>query len=98
MVLGVYGVPGLSVAGEVMPSLPGSVRSLWSAAASGSATPLRVTIAQEHREEMDTPIDGAVRIDLEVRRRDPVTGGDGTPGEPAAAPAAAETVASAPVK
>ena len=50
MVLGVYGGPGLSVAGEVMPRLPGSVRSLWSAAASGSATPLRSTVAQEQRE------------------------------------------------
>lgn len=74
MVLGVYGGPGLSVAGEVMPRLPGSVRSLWSAAASGSAAPLRSTIAQEHREEVDVPMDGAVRIDLEVRRRDPVVG------------------------
>lgn len=87
MVIGVHGGPGLSVAGEVMPRLPGSVRSLWSAAASGSAAPLRSTIAQQHREEMDTPIDGAVRIDLEVRRRDPVVGGE---GEPAAAPAATE--------
>jgi hypothetical protein len=76
MVLGVYGGPGLSVAGEIMPRLPGSVRSLWSAAASGSAAPLRVTIAQEHREEVDVPVDGAVRIDLEVRRRDPVVGGE----------------------
>lgn len=74
MVLGVYGGPGLSVAGEIMPRLPGSVRSLWSAAASGSAAPLRTTIAQEHREEMDVPMDGAVRIDLEVRRKDPVVG------------------------
>jgi SpoIVB peptidase S55 len=68
MVLGVYGGPGLAVAGEIMPRLPGSVRSLWGAAASGSATPLRVTIAQEHREDVDIPVDGAVRIDLEVRR------------------------------
>ncbi len=82
MVLGVYGGPGLSVAGEVMPRLPGSVRSLWSAAASGSATPLRSTIAQEHREEVDVPMDGAVRIDLEVRRRDPVVGGEGEPTNP----------------
>lgn len=83
IVLGVYGGPGLSVAGEIMPRLPGSVRSLWSAAASGSATPLRVTIAQEHKEKMDIPVDGAIRVDLEVRRRDPVVGGE----EPAATPA-----------
>jgi hypothetical protein len=95
MVLGVYGGPGLSVAGEVMPRLPGSVRSLWSAAASGSATPLRVTIAQEQREVMDVPIDGAVRVDLEVRRREPVAGSDQPAGQPAGEQQpAAESVAS----
>jgi hypothetical protein len=74
VVLGVYGGAGLSVAGEVMPRLPGSVRSVWGAAASGSATPLRSTIAQKQRETMPVPIEGLVRIDLEVRRREPVTG------------------------
>jgi hypothetical protein len=94
MVLGVYGGPGLSVAGEIMPRLPGSVRSLWSAASSGSAAPLRSTIAQEHLEEMDVPMDGAVRIDLEVRRRDPVGGGDAEPatGEPAQTTTTSENV------
>ncbi len=74
MVLGVYGGPGLSVAGEIMPRLPGSVRSLWGAAASGSATALRTTVAQEKREVMDMPVQGLVRIDLEVRRREPFAG------------------------
>jgi hypothetical protein len=74
LVLGIYAGPGLSVAGEVMPRLPGSVRSLWSAAASGSAAPLRTTIAQEVRKEMDVPVDGLVKVDLEVRRREPVDG------------------------
>lgn len=72
IVLGIYAGPGLSVAGEVMPRLPGSVRSLWSAAASGSAAPLRTTIAQQVRQEMDVPVDGLVKVDLEVRRREPV--------------------------
>ncbi|HKI06059.1 MAG TPA: SpoIVB peptidase S55 domain-containing protein [Thermoanaerobaculia bacterium] len=81
LVLGVYGGAGLSVAGEVMPRLPGSVRSLWGAAASGSATALRSTVAQELREEMDMPVQGLVRIDLEVRRREPLAGADGG-GEP----------------
>lgn len=72
IVLGLYAGPGLSVAGEVMPRLPGSVRSLWSAAASGSAAPLRTTIAQQVRQEMDMPIEGLVKVDLEVRRREPV--------------------------
>ncbi len=89
MVLGIYGGPGLSVAGEVMPRLPGSVRSLWSAAASGSAVPLRATIAQQHREEMPVPISGMVRVDLEVRRREPVTGGGEAPMQEGAADAKA---------
>jgi hypothetical protein len=72
IVLGIYAGPGLSVAGEVMPRLPGSVRSLWNAAASGSAAPLRTTIAQQVRQEMDVPVDGLVKVDLEVRRREPV--------------------------
>jgi hypothetical protein len=81
VVLGIYAGPGLTVAGEVMPRLPGSVRSLWSAAASGSAAPLRVTIAQEVRKEMEVPVDGLVKIDLEVRRREPVPG-DSAPESP----------------
>jgi len=89
LVLGIHGGAGLSVAGEVMPRLPGSVRSLWGAAASGSATALRSTVAQELREEMAVPVQGLVRIELEVRRRQPQTGGDG--GDEA--PAAAEDVA-----
>ncbi len=83
VVLGIYGGPGLSVAGEVMPRLPGSVRSLWGAAASDSAVPLRATIAQEHDETMPIPISGLVRVDLEVRRRDAVPGaGETTPKTP----------------
>lgn len=92
MVLGVHAGSGLSVAGEVMPHLPGSVRSLWSAAASGSASTLRSTIAQEYREEMEVPVDGLVKVDLEVRRREPVTG-EGS-GETPAAPAVAAGKAS----
>jgi hypothetical protein len=74
IVLGIYAGPGLSVAGETMPRLPGSVRSLWSAASSGSAAALRTTIAQQVRQEMDVPVDGLVKVDLEVRRREPVAG------------------------
>lgn len=89
MVLGVYGGAGLSVAGEVMPRLPGSVRSLWGAAASGSATALRSTVAQERRETLEVPVQGLVRIDLEVRRREPLAGeGEGTEEKGAAEVAA----------
>jgi hypothetical protein len=76
LVLGVYGGAGLSVAGEVMPRLPGSVRSLYGAAASGSAVGLRSTIAQQQRERMAMPVQGLVRIDLEVRRKEPLAGED----------------------
>jgi hypothetical protein len=79
MVLGVYGGAGLSVAGEVMPRLPGSVRSLWGAAASGSAAVLRTTVAQEQREALEVPMQGLVRIDLEVRRRQPLGEGESSP-------------------
>ncbi|HEY6322549.1 MAG TPA: hypothetical protein VJA16_13425, partial [Thermoanaerobaculia bacterium] len=86
--LGFYGGAGLSVAGEVMPQLPGSVRSLWSAADNSGAVPLHAAIVQERHEIMPTPIDGLLRIDLEVRRRD-------APDTPAAsdAPAASEAPA-----
>jgi hypothetical protein len=76
IVLGISGGPGLSVAGEAMPQLPGSMRSLWGAAASGSAVSLRSAVVQEKRQAMDVPIQGLVRIDLEVRRREPVAGDD----------------------
>ncbi len=76
LVLGFYGGPGLAVAGESMPRLPGSVRSLWGAAASGSAVALRSAIVQEKRERMAVPVQGVIRIDLEVRRREPLTGDD----------------------
>jgi hypothetical protein len=85
MVLGVYGGAGLSVAGEIMPRLPGSVRSLWGAAASGSAAALRTTVAQEQSEKMSMPVQGLVRIDLEVRRREPLAGSDEGNGEAGAA-------------
>jgi hypothetical protein len=96
VVLGVYGGPGLSVAGEVMPRLPGSVRSLWGAAASDSAVPLRATIAQEHDETMPMPISGLVRVDLEVRRRDPVPGGVETTPETPKKEETGETVSVSP--
>lgn len=73
VVLGLFQGSGLAVAGEVMPRLPGSIQSLWSAAASGSAVPLRVAVAQTDVAAMPMPIQGIVRIDLEVRRREPLT-------------------------
>jgi hypothetical protein len=86
VVLGVYGGRGLAVAGRVMPRLPDSVRSLWGSAASGSAVPLRLAVAQEHVEVFDVPLSGAARIDLEVRRREPVLAEGEVEESPAAAP------------
>jgi hypothetical protein len=77
MVLGVSGGPGLSVAGEAMPQLPGSVRSLWGAAAAGGAVGLRSAVVQEKREVMTVPVQGLMRVDLEVRRREPLAGESG---------------------
>jgi hypothetical protein len=72
VVLGLFRGAGLSVAGEVLPQLPGSVRSLWRAAPSSSATPLRLAVAQEHVIEQQVPVEGLVRIDLQVRRQGPL--------------------------
>jgi hypothetical protein len=109
-VLGVAAGQGLAVAGEVMPNLPGSVRSLWSAAPTASATPLRLAVLQQQGEPMEVPVAGLVRIDLTVERREPLTsaaaggedgggdgGGAGMEGGEAAAtvPAAAERPAAA---
>lgn len=86
--LGVYAGTGLSVGGEVMPRLPGSVRSLWSAAASGSAVALRSTVAQQVAVPSPVPLLGMVRIDLEVRRKAPLAE-RGEPNGPATPPTAA---------
>ena len=85
--LGLYAGDGLAVAGEVLPRLPGSMRAVWSAASSLSAVPLRLTLGQEHVEPLPFPVEGAVRIDLKVVRREPVTSGagEGDAGEDAGA-------------
>lgn len=70
--LGVFRGEGLSVGGEVLPQLPASVRSLWSAAPSTGATPLRLAVAQESVIELDQPLEGIVRVDLEVQREGPL--------------------------
>jgi hypothetical protein len=87
MVLGIAAGPGLSVAGEAMAQLPGSVRSLWGAAATGGAVGLRSAIVQEQREAMPVPIQGLLRVDLEVRRRVPEAAdtADTIPGDETAA-------------
>ncbi len=70
VVVGVVAAKGLSVAGEVMPRLPASVRSLWGAAGSGGAQPLELAIVQEESSRLDSPIDGAIRVDVEIKKAD----------------------------
>lgn len=80
VILGVSPRPGLSVAGEVMPRLPGSVQALWSAASSRAAKPLPLTVAEVRVESSEIPLHGAVRIDLEIERREPVETGEASDG------------------
>lgn len=82
-VLGFFSGSGLAVAGEVMPRLPGSMAAIWGASSSGSARPLRLVVAQETYQPLDYPLEGLARIDLEVRRRDPLSHTqESDPGDP----------------
>jgi hypothetical protein len=92
VVLGVFADPGLSVAGEILPQLPASVRSLWAGAATGSSVPLQLAVAQQDQLDLEVPVEGLVRVDLEVKRREPLSpdrSGEeaaGAPGPPSTAP------------
>ncbi len=68
VVYGLTPAPGLAVAGEVLPNLPGSVRSIFAAAGTAAGAPLGYQVAYEKVEALDRPFDGAVRVDLEIRR------------------------------
>ena len=70
VVYGLTPAPGLAVAGEVLPNLPGSMRSIFAASGDSAGAPLWYDVAYEKVEVLDRPIDGAVRLDLEIRRRD----------------------------
>ncbi len=76
VVLGVREAPGLAVAGEVLPQLPGTMRSIWAAAGPGGAQPLRLAVAQTESEPMPVPVTGLLRVDLRVERREPLTAGE----------------------
>jgi hypothetical protein len=45
------------------------VRSVFAAGGVGTGAPLMFELAHEKVEALERPIDGAVRVDLEVRRR-----------------------------
>jgi hypothetical protein len=70
VVLGLVRDSGLVLDGEVLPRLPGSVRSLWGSAAAGGAQPLQLAIARQQVEPMTLPMTGMARVDLEIRRPD----------------------------
>ncbi len=96
--LGVFSGAGLAIAGEVLPRLPASVRSLWAGTPTGGAVALRLAVAQQHLEPVDMPLEGLERVDLEVRRREPLAAdGEKKPGEDAGA-AAAPDVQAAPAE
>lgn len=91
MVLQVFQGTGVSVAGDTLPRLPGSIQSVWKAAASGSARPLRLAVQSVEAESLPFPASGIVRIDLEVRRRAPLVAEQASgAGEPADGPAPEE--------
>lgn len=69
VVLGVIPGQGLAVAGETLPRLPGSVRSLWAAGAAGGAQPLELALVDRRSRRLDQPIAGAFRVDLEIERK-----------------------------
>lgn len=72
--LGLFTDRGLSVAGEALPQLPGSLQSLWAAAGSGSALPLQYAVGQQQVVALEQPLLGVARVTLDVRRRLPLGG------------------------
>jgi len=67
--LGLLVRPGLTVAGEPLPGLPGSMRSIFGAVPSSAGTPLGYAITLEASQTEDRPLSGVLRVDLEVKRR-----------------------------
>ncbi|MCH9647674.1 MAG: hypothetical protein K0U98_05500 [Deltaproteobacteria bacterium] len=66
VVLGMVAADGIATDGEVLPQLPGSVRSLWSSASTGSTQALNLAIVRRETRRQEIPLEGMVRVDLEV--------------------------------
>jgi hypothetical protein len=65
--LGVVPARGLIVEGRPMPQLPASVRSIWQASPlQGEPRALNLAIVSEHGRDLDIPLDGLFRLDLEI--------------------------------
>ena len=73
-VLGVLPGTGVALAGEILPRLPPSLRSIWAAGGGGGARPLRLAVVQRRRFPEPGPVSGLVRLSVEVRRPQPTTG------------------------
>ncbi len=76
LVLGIFPGQGLAVSGAVLPRLPDSVRSLWGAAPTADAQPLSLAITEQEGAELDVPVAGLLRVDLQVEERRPWSGGN----------------------
>jgi hypothetical protein len=73
VVLQVFRDAGLATGGSALPRLPGSIRAIWDASASGGAQELRLAVVESVAETLSFPLEGLVRIDLQVERRRPLT-------------------------
>ena len=67
--LGLFSSPGLSVAGQPMARLPGTMRGLLGGSSSAQAVPLQLVVAQEVSERLELPFAGGSRLDFVVERR-----------------------------
>lgn len=81
-VLGVLPGRGLAAGGEVLPRLPGSLRAIWGASGARAAKPLALAVAQFERMPPEEPLSGLLRLDLDVRRPEPMAAAGGSAGEP----------------
>ena len=81
VIMGVLPGAGLSTGGEVLPRLPGSLRSIWGGIGGKNAKVVRNAIEQTEAHRRDRPLAGLVRVDVEIRRRlDRVSPSEGRPG------------------
>ncbi len=67
-IVGFFPSPGLTRAGELLPRLPPSLRSIWGASGARTALPLKNAVVQNLSTRRDRPLSGLLRVDLEVRR------------------------------
>jgi len=65
-IFGLRSAPGFAVAGEVLPELPPSLRQVFAQSGSQAGTPLGLVIDHEESQTLDVPLQGVLRIDLEI--------------------------------